>query len=1619
MEVRLAMRKASFLLITAIVSLLATPNIAAQSEVPTQITTQNMTGDLPFSTTVGTSIEHVDVATGALNVEIPLWSVPGRGTTHHLAFLWNSNQFYDATRFNGTGQPYPIWTIQANSGWRSNHGSIVSHHIDLSCPDPPQSPTRVGWITGFIYIDEHASQHPFAVQQQTQQSDACSSPDVSPGGDLTARGMSLALSSGVKLADGTALSGMSGGSTWGGGGYEDSNGNQWSEATDTLGRTFYTINDYPNQTVLTVHDPNGTARSITINWTRLTINTAFNANDEIAGGVVIRELVGGATTVISSIVLPNNQTYTFHYNDCDQQGHCYGEITEIDLPDGGTINYTWATENNEQYTRRYVTSRTEHVGANAPVWFFNISSQAMGTQLISSQVTYPGASGAYSAVFESNYGAVTDAQIYSGTSTSGTPLREYSIVYASDDDPNWDSLCYTYDIPPDEMPTNMRPTRIITVLEDGRTATKKDLDYERFQYTFYPHHCADPSSKTPVTYWGTRGNVTAMREYDWSTAVGTKGNYTDINNPSAYLLRTTTRTYLHNDPTLGPAYTAANIVNKVLSETLTDNLSNATHQTLYEYDSTSITSTGNSAASHDASHNSSFTIRGNVSKVKKWLSGSTYLTTVYGYDDLGNIRSITDPNQHTTTYSYADSFVDSVFPPMGETEKAYVTHVTNALSQATQLSYYSCSGAKESRKDQNDINAGRVGTTYAYDLMGRSVTVAYSDGGLVTSSYNDSAPTSATTSTLVTSGLSIVNTTVNDGLGRASLLEGSDPDCSSGWHYTSLQYDPVASQSLAAKSNPYCSNQTPVYTTFHYDALSRLASTTETDNSVTSTAYSLNTATVTDEAGKARKTQTDGLGRLSSVSEDPNGLNYQSVYKYDAFNNLTCVEQHGGQSSTGCSANPSQDATSTWRVRRFTYDPLSHLTSAKNPENGTTSYVYDAASNLINKTAASTITYTPDALNRIIQKSYSDGETTIHYCYDNQQTACGSPTLQVSNGIGRRTAMLDGSGNSAWSYDAMGRTLVNSKTIAGDVGYIEYGYNLDGSPSMVIDPDGDLIAYSYSSAGRVISAQYDDFGMGFNFFENATYTPSGALATYQNDSGATVINSYNNRLQPVTLSAAVSQQPIFSLMYNFNQGSGDNGNVAGITNNLTASRSQTFTYDSLNRLQTAGSSSTWGDSYGYDAWGNLLSKTVTRGSAETWSGPVFTNNQLTAYGYDGAGNLTSVNGVLYNTFSAENQLLHQSSYNISYLYDGDGRRVQSSGGASGTRIYWYDESGNVIMESMQGGSGFLNEYLYVGGQRVARVANLGPIYYYYGDHLGTARLITDGGGTKCYDADYFPWGEEQQIYVNTCPQNYKFTGKERDPDTGSDYFGARWYKGTMARFYSPDPVGIMKQKLIDPQQWNMYTYVRNNPLRFIDPFGMYTCDGTKAFCARVKAAYGQTQKAAAAAEKGSDQQKQQNKVLTFLGKPGEANNVSIKPGSLSAGELGKADTSTSTDLLGNRHTSTQITLDFNQADTTAKLNRRTPLWGTEPQDDAGVLGHEGTHGVDQFPLWRNPETRTQEHATEMNAYRNLSYIYGELGFKSMLDAGLSADTEAQRNQAISAGADRSTAAWCEEGGGCD
>jgi len=69
-----------------------------------------------------------------------------------------------------------------------------------------------------------------------------------------------------------------------------------------------------------------------------------------------------------------------------------------------------------------------------------------------------------------------------------------------------------------------------------------------------------------------------------------------------------------------------------------------------------------------------------------------------------------------------------------------------------------------------------------------------------------------------------------------------------------------------------------------------------------------------------------------------------------------------------------------------------------------------------------------------------------------------------------------------------------------------------------------------------------------------------------------------------------------------------------------------------------------------------------------------------------------------------------------------------------------------------------------------------------------------------------------------------FTSKERDAETGLDNFGARYFSAAQGRFTSPDPIHFLPQKLLDPQQWNMYAYVRNNPLSLFDPNGLYTVD---------------------------------------------------------------------------------------------------------------------------------------------------------------------------------------------------
>jgi RHS repeat-associated protein len=207
------------------------------------------------------------------------------------------------------------------------------------------------------------------------------------------------------------------------------------------------------------------------------------------------------------------------------------------------------------------------------------------------------------------------------------------------------------------------------------------------------------------------------------------------------------------------------------------------------------------------------------------------------------------------------------------------------------------------------------------------------------------------------------------------------------------------------------------------------------------------------------------------------------------------------------------------------------------------------------------------------------------------------------------------------------------------------------------------------------------------------------------------------------------------------------------------------------------------------------------------------------------GNVTLDNLPNNYRFDAENHLVGQSPGSFSFMYDGDGERVRKSNG-SVTTLFWRDPAGKVLTET-DGSGNPQQDYIYLNGVMIARsdVTHGHPRldYYYIHDHLGSTRMITNPAGAVCYDADYFPYGSEQATPTNNCAQNYKFTGKERDPDLGMDDFGARWYLPTLARFLTPDwsgqPAAVPYAALTDPQTLNLYSYVRNNPLAKVDPDG--------------------------------------------------------------------------------------------------------------------------------------------------------------------------------------------------------
>lgn len=836
------------------------------------------------------------------------------------------------------------------------------------------------------------------------------------------------------------------------------------------------------------------------------------------------------------------------------------------------------------------------------------------------------------------------------------------------------------------------------------------------------------------------------------------------------------------------------------------------HDTVY-----STFLSGNPSASTYRTHTptergTTYAPRGLATTVRQRVDGgSTWITTNAQYDLAGNLVKSWDGRSHPTTLSYQTancSFLTSV------TTKS----VTSTGTDHTVLMQYDSNTGK---MNQHTDPSGVV-TALSYESnLGRLSQVTNGSGSTTPKtswiSYDDSAQTATLTAEL-TDSLTSSTITKYDGLGRLRETEQATGGSSI---ISRIEYDALGRalrRSLPSDNGAY------QYTTFTYDALDRVFKAANADSSISRTCYKGDQVIARDEAGKWRLSQMDALGRLISVTEDPSavscdgqssanpGLAYVTNYSYNAIDNLLSVSHMVG-SSAG-------------QTRSFSYDMAGRLLTANNPETGTITYsLYDGNGNLGRKTDARgwQTNYFYDNLNRPTSKTYSDANTSsVTWIWDTAK-------------VGRLTSVDSGISKTTFTYDTVARIATSvQRTDSVDYDFV-YRYHKGWGLKQVQYPSDRWIRYTPDVAGRLVTVERltSAEALDKTYWSGVQYAPQGAPK--QISLGNTLTERWDlntTRQQPWEIKIGTASNDSdrgkwqFNYCGGYNNGScaTNNGNILGQWN-YTPNRIQTYSYDALNRLATVseGGTGSWSETYGYDRYSNLYWANRTGLGTAHIMKPIstawFTNNHNRAVPtsgsessyYDNAGNMIQY-GSLSIAYDAENRPRQVTgSGTVSYSYDGEGRRVKKVDGSVITR-YVYDASGNLAAE--------------YGGTTPTADAT----HFITTDHLGSTRLVTDGSGNVVSRHDYLPFGEEigagiggrttAQMYVANNTLTQRFTGKERDAETGLDYFGARYFSGAQGRFTSPDAL-MASANVANPQSWNRYVYTNNNPLRYTDPSGLY------------------------------------------------------------------------------------------------------------------------------------------------------------------------------------------------------
>jgi RHS repeat-associated protein len=387
---------------------------------------------------------------------------------------------------------------------------------------------------------------------------------------------------------------------------------------------------------------------------------------------------------------------------------------------------------------------------------------------------------------------------------------------------------------------------------------------------------------------------------------------------------------------------------------------------------------------------------------------------------------------------------------------------------------------------------------------------------------------------------------------------------------------------------------------------------------------------------------------------------------------------------------------------------------------------------------------------------------------------------------------------------------------------IEQQYPSGRKVKNVLDSSGDL---------TLVQSSKDTNSGYWNYASSFTYNPAGAVTSMQLGNGRWESTTFNSRLQPtqIALGAIPGATNLLDLDYSYGT-TENNGNVMShsiTVPGLTHSFLQAYSYDSLNRIanaiETNNSTQTWKQTFTYDRYGNRRFDEANTTMPTSFTNQALTNptistsnNRLisTGWEYDPSGNTTGdPNGrqFIYDAENKQVKVLDDEEEKIGeYWYDGDGKRVRKHVPATGeVTVFVYDAAGKLIAEY----------------STIVESTNDSKVAYLTNDHLGSPRFNTDTNGAITSRHDYHPFGEETATSQRTTGLGYiddtvrkQFTGYERDNETKLDFAQARYFSCSYGRFRSPDPL-LASGRPENPQSWNRYVYVLNNPMKFADPTG--------------------------------------------------------------------------------------------------------------------------------------------------------------------------------------------------------